>query len=401
MIILLTYLIESYVWLIKSLICYFMLLIVHTCLYRTIKAYSNRKYKLRKVSSSEAILITGATSGIGLAISKHLYKLGYSIIACYYDSNEPGYAELESLSSSSSSSSINDNNKQMILIKMDVRREDSIRAAHDECSSILIKHKLKLYSIINNAGLGLLQPFAWIERRKLISIIETNLLGSLLVTRQFLSTLIESKGRIINVSSGLAFVPGPTYASYGLTKSALVYFNRCINMELNSNYGIRSIVIAPQNLIKNTNICEENLNNIELAWEKLNDLEKRLYRKEYEKQKFKLKQLDLASKNLYKQNIVINNKQHSLNNRKESSSSSFVINLRNFVHSIRGVNQAKTLEESGLIECFEDALRFNNPDEIMFAGDTIFNYLFGSILLSIPSSLNHLLGSSISNSLYK
>lgn len=387
-------------WLIKTLSSYFFIVVSLTTLLRTTKTLWGRRNK-RLVKGTDAVLITGATSGIGLALSKYVYRLGYSLIACYYDSQEPGFNEL--LAMGKSSSRRRNQQQQVILIKMDVRKEDSIRSAHENCMASLAEHKLKLYAVINNAGLGSLQPFGWLERRKMIAILETNLLGCLLVSRQFLANLIESKGRLINVSSGLAFVPGPGYLTYGLTKTALVYFNHCINMELKKRYGLQSIVIAPQNLIKNTNIAANNHETCEQAWISMSDLERRIYKNEYEDQKKLAKRLENATKEHSKASPTSHSPVRRTRglNRSEDGWSKFLSGLRRFLKSAQGVNQAKTLEESGLLECFEDALRLETPNEIIFAGDSVFSFFFGSLMLSIPPSCIQLFGPSISQSLYQ
>lgn len=391
-------------WLLKQLGLYFALVVTLTTLWRTSKTLWGRRNKL-PVSGNDAVLITGATAGIGLSLAKHLYKLGYSVIACYYDAQEAGFSELQTLAKSGSSK----RNQHMILLELDVRREQSIADAYDECLGLLAKHKLKLYAVVNNAGLGSLQPFSWLDRNRLSAIVQTNTLGVLLVARQFIAKLIESKGRLINVSSGLAFVPGPTYATYGLTKAALVYFNSCLNMELKSRYGLKSIVIAPQNLIKNTNIVNQNVALNETAWASMSELEREIFKNEFEEQRNMVKQLEEARKEQAKAAQRPQQQQQQQGNKPATGSArsgsqaaaGLWPKLAEFWRSARGTKQVISLEESGILECFEDALRLENPNEIMFAGDSIFNFVFGSVLLSIPTSCSHLLGASISQSLYK
>lgn len=403
-------------WLIKTLLLYFSVVVALTIASRCYKLIWARR-SLNPVRSSEAILITGATSGIGLALAKHLYALGYSVIVGYYDNRELGYTELRELGDKRRGlrfSGETDNSKQvqqrMIFLELDVRSQDSIERAYSECEKSLADNKLKLFALINNAGVGSLQPFAWLQRKTIKNLIDTNLLGSLLVTREFLPLLVESSGRILNVSSGLGLVPGATYATYGITKCSLIYLTRCLNMELKDRYGVQTISVIPHNFIKNTNICAMNVKNNEAAWDQMKPIERKLYKKEFSHQCELAKSLEEATKKHSKLSSsatsATGKKLHTTG--KELAEKQQVASWRSlfkgfwcFVERLQGENAALTLEESGALECFEDALRLVDPPEHIFAGDNIYNLLVGSILLSVPTSCTGLLGAFVSPSLYR
>jgi len=383
-------------WVFKSIAIYFALIVALTSLWRAYKIHWARRGKnLRPVSGTDAILITGATSGIGLAVAKHLYKLGYSIVVGYYDSNETGYSELKQLASSRAK---HQTDQKMLFIGMDVKSQASISKAYEQCTAALADNKLQLYALINNAGLGSLQPFAWLQRHTIRALIETNLLGSLLMTREFLPLLVRSKGRILNVSSGLGLVPGATYATYGITKSAQIYFTRCLNMELGSAYGIKSVAVIPHNLIKNTNICSRNVKNNEDAWSEMKPLEHQLYKQEFEQHCKLAKSLEAATREHSK---LVKEKTKKAMEAKSFGAWRMISTCWEVLERLRGENAAETLEESGALECFEDALRLADPPEHIFAGDNIYNLVIGSILLSMPTSCIGLLGSAVSPSLYR
>lgn len=68
---------------------------------------------------------------------------------------------------------------------------------------------------------------------------------------------------------------------------------------------------------------------------------------------------------------------------------------------LQGENSALTIEESGALDGFENALRLSDPPEQIFAGDTAYSVIVGSLLLSLPTSCMGLLSSSVSPSLFK
>lgn len=394
-------------WLLKSLAVYFSLVLALTVAYRIYKIIWAGRNK-RPVSSRDAVLITGATSGLGLALAKYLYKIGYTVIVGYYDPKEAGYNQLKQLSNDTKSKK---SDQKILFLELDVRKQESISKAYAECTQLFEQHNLKLCALINNAGVGSLQPFAWLQRRIIRNIVETNLLGCLMMTREFMPLLVKAHGRVLNVSSGLGLIPGPTYTTYGITKMAQVYFTRCLNFELKSRFGVQSVAVIPHNYIKNTNICSLNVKNNENAWEELTAQERQIYEKEFREHCRLAKSLEEATKehsimtNEHKFNKSItpaNNQQSNKTHNNNSNWLWILLNgLKEVANRLQGKNAAITLEESGTLECFEAALRLEDPPEHIFAGDNIYNLIIGSLILSLPSSCMNLLSTSVAPSLYK
>lgn len=384
-------------WVIKCLLLYFGLVVGLHCISRTVKIVLARYWK-KPVSGSQAVLISGATSGIGLAVAKHLYKVGYSVIIGYYNSQEPGFEELKQLAIERKKI----NREQKILfVELDVRSKTSTAEAYKKCTKLLSEHNFELYALINNAGLGSLQPFAWLQRSRIEDLIGTNLIGTLLMTREFLPLLVKSKGRILNVSSGLGLVPGSTYATYGITKAAQIYFTRCMNLELYPSFGVKSIAVIPHNYIKNTNICSNNVKENEKAWSELKEEEKVLYKEQFDKHYLLAERLqEETKKHVTKAAKASSNKQNGQTQTNQPVAL-FPNLLKEFLARLKGENAALTLEHSGALECFEDALRLIDPPQHIFAGDNIYNILVASLLFSWPVSCIDLLGKSVAPSLYR
>lgn len=346
------------------------------------------------MDGKKVVLITGATSGIGLAVAKHLWRLGYSLAIGCYVTTEPGYEELRDLERRSA-------NKQqrMLFITLDVSDEKSIEAAYETVQRHLRDNQMKLYALINNAGLGSLVPYAWLPKRDVKKLVETNLLGAMLMTREFLPLLVQSGGRIVNVSSGLGLLPGQTYATYGVTKTGLIYFTKALNSELKQQFNVTSVAVLPHNFIKNTKIGAQINRQHKEGWQTLKEIERSLYRKEYEKHSELLTSLDRVMARAEQQ-------KKSAGKRAQANSSNFIVKsvinpARELLQVLNGQNVAESLEQSGILESFEDALRLQEPPELIFGGDNMYNLLVGSFLLTVPTSCINLLGASVSRSLYQ
>ena len=410
-------------WIATTLLSQFLVVFGITLIWRAYKTVLVRKVgflrrrNLKPVEARQAVLITGASSGIGLAVAKHLYKVGYSIIATYYDPKDPGMAELRQLAQQKVDSPTG--SKKLFLHQLDVTKDDQVRHLKEEVTKQLNEHKLVLYGLINNAGLGSLQQFAWLQRKNIANLINTNIYGALMMTREFLPLLAKNKAdgdnggaRLLFLSSGLAFIPGATYATYGITKSAHLYFSRCMNLELKERYGIQSVAVIPHNFIKNTNICSLNVQNNKSAWEELDPLERSLYAQEYEQQLELTRSLERATKETIAKSSIQGEEQASKRRQATgpvaseenlllSACKSVVALFKDIIQCLQGLNKFATFEESGALVCFEDALRLRDPPEQIFAGDTTFQLTIGTLLLSLPQSCIGLLSSSVAPSLYK
>lgn len=409
-------------WLATKIVSGFLLMLTLTIAWRAYKTTLVRQFdflrrlQLNPIEARQAILITGSSSGIGLALAKHLHKIGYSVVATYFDQRDPGYAELKALQQRSEQQPSGANNK-LFLHQLDVTNQEQVGQLYGLVEREFDEHQLQLYALINNAGLGSLQPFAWLQRRNIIKLIETNISGALLMSREFLPLLIKRKqptdaiGRLVFVSSGLGFVPGATYATYGVTKSAHIYFSRCMNLELKERYGVKSVAVIPHNFIKNTNICAQVVQTNQLAWDELKPIERELYKREYDAQLERARSLEKATREHVKQVAPAKQappspaksggKSSSTDSLAQETLMSVVKFVRELIACLQGNNLAPTLEESGALECFEDALRLANPPEQIFAGDSKFQLIIGSLLLSLPQSCIGLLSSSVAPSLYK
>ena len=159
-------------------------------------------------------LVTGASSGIGRDIARVLSKKGYDIIAVARDGNKLN--ELK-----------NELETKVEIIALDLEDADSCKELYK-----VVKNK-NIDVLINNAGFGEFGEFTTTNLDKEISMINTNITATHILTKLFLQDMVKKdKGYILNVSSISGFMPGPLMATYYSTKSYVLRLTQSIYTEL-------------------------------------------------------------------------------------------------------------------------------------------------------------------------
>ena len=104
---------------------------------------------------------------------------------------------------------------------------------------------LQVEYLVNNAGAGVFGRFATTDLDTELKIIQLNVTSVVDLTKRFLPSMIERRsGRILNVASMAAFVPGPWMSVYYATKAFLLSFSEAIAYELKPN-GITVTALCP------------------------------------------------------------------------------------------------------------------------------------------------------------
>ena len=178
---------------------------------------------------NKTILITGGSSGIGLELARRLIALGNTVIITGRDS-EKLHAAKRAL-------------PQVHAIQSDVSDAGAIAALHAQVTAQFPA----LNVLINNAGImrnldlnDTRHGVADITRE-----IDINLSGPLRMVQQFLPHLKAQKdAAIINVSSGLAFVPFVSAPVYSATKAALHSYSQALRVQLRGS-SVAVIELAP------------------------------------------------------------------------------------------------------------------------------------------------------------
>lgn len=177
---------------------------------------------------SKTILVTGATSGIGLAAARHLAARGHRVFAS--GRNEKLLAE------------INGSTPNLESIRLDVNDDASVRAAAAELLARTGGRGVDV--VVNNAGYGKVAPITEVSDEEMRGQYETNVLGPVRVVRAFMDQLAANRGRVINVTSVGGQVYFPFMGIYGSTKFALEVISDALRFEVKP-FGVDVVIVEP------------------------------------------------------------------------------------------------------------------------------------------------------------
>lgn len=176
-------------------------------------------------------LVTGASSGIGAVFAERLAHAGYDVIAVARRRER-----LDALAARLRT----ETGAQVEALPADLADREGVRTVAERITS-----GGTLALLVNNAGFGVYKPLAQMDPAVLAEMITVNVLALTLLTRAALPGMLTAgSGAIINVSSGLAFMPHATQATYSGTKAFVVNFSRALAEEVGPR-GVRVQALCP------------------------------------------------------------------------------------------------------------------------------------------------------------
>jgi len=173
----------------------------------------------------KSALVTGGSAGIGLALARMLREEGHEV-TLVARRPEP----LEEAASALGAFSLAAN-----------------LADADECVRVVAEHTERyggMDVLVNSAGIGIGGSFGDQQTKAIGLQLDVNLRAAMVVTREALPLLRESKGQIITLASIAGTIPTPGLAVYGATKAALISLTNSLNREEADN-GVRATAICP------------------------------------------------------------------------------------------------------------------------------------------------------------
>lgn len=180
-----------------------------------------------QAADMKAVLVTGASSGIGKRTTELLSSQGFYVYA-----GARKQQDLDML----------DAMKNVEAVRLDVTDSSDIEAALAQVK----KGGRGLYGIVNNAGVAIVQPLIEVEESQLDFLFDVNVYGPYRITRAFAPLLIESKGRVVNISSISGVLSGGLMGPYSMSKHAMEAYNDSLAAEM-ARVDVKVVAIEPGN----------------------------------------------------------------------------------------------------------------------------------------------------------
>ncbi len=176
---------------------------------------------------ARAVLVTGATSGIGLRMTQVLSANGFYVYAGARKASD--LARLDAMDNVQS-------------VRLDVNVQEDIDAAVTWVAS----EGRGLYGLINNAGVAVIGPLVEMSEEDMAFQMNVNVFGPYRVTKAFAPMLIESQGRIMTTGSISGILSAPFLGAYSMSKHAVEAYTDALAAEM-APFGMSVAVVEPGN----------------------------------------------------------------------------------------------------------------------------------------------------------
>ena len=180
-------------------------------------------------NESGAVVVTGASTGIGRATALLLDKKGYRVFA-----GVRKQADAKSLAE--------DGSDRLTPITIDVTKDRSIKAARDKVQRAVGKDGL--VGLVNNAGVGGGGPIEFMDLKSFRDTLEVNLVGQIAVSQAFMSQLRRGQGTVVFIASIGGRIATPFLSPYNASKFALEAIGESLRGELKP-WNIDVVVVEP------------------------------------------------------------------------------------------------------------------------------------------------------------
>jgi NAD(P)-dependent dehydrogenase (short-subunit alcohol dehydrogenase family) len=178
-------------------------------------------------NAQKAVLVTGASTGIGRKITERLAREGYFVYAGAR--KEQDLKDLDAIPNVHS-------------LRLDVTSAGDIATAVDTVT----RAGRGLYALVNNAGVGLGGPLTETKEEDFHFLMNVNCYGPYRVTKAFSPLIVASKGRITTIGSISGILAAPNSGAYSMSKHAIEAFSDVLAAEM-APRGVQVSVVEPGN----------------------------------------------------------------------------------------------------------------------------------------------------------
>ena len=179
--------------------------------------------------TKKAVLITGASTGIGRHAAEQLASAGYFVYAgARKDDDIAALNEIDNI----------------MAVRLDVTKQDEIEAA----VKLIRAEGRGLWGLVNNAGVNSIDPLIEADIEDLEFLFDVNVYGVFRVTKAFAPMITESQGRIVNISSISGVLSGGLtgYGMYSMSKHAIEAYSDQLAFEM-ADFGVHVAAVEPGN----------------------------------------------------------------------------------------------------------------------------------------------------------
>lgn len=174
------------------------------------------------------VLVTGATSGIGYALALKLIKNGHKVYLCVHNEKEvkTTFEKIKDIKYQD----------RVSVIKLDITKKDDRMILKD----------LEIDCLVNQAGIGIGGSLLNMKVSDIKKNFEVNFFSTLEMTKLYIETRKNKKGKVVITSSLSGLIPLPFLGSYCSSKAALITMATCLRKELKkTNLNIKIKLIEP------------------------------------------------------------------------------------------------------------------------------------------------------------
>jgi NAD(P)-dependent dehydrogenase (short-subunit alcohol dehydrogenase family) len=180
--------------------------------------------------SNKAVIVTGGAKGIGAAVVKAFANAGATVIIA--DILEERGREL--------SHELEKKGKPVFFVGCDIRQPDQVAKMVEKANEI----SSRIDILINNAGISFPKPITELSIEEWDNVLNTNLRGAFLCSKEAVPFMKKHGGKIINIASTRAFMSEPDWEAYGASKGGLVALTHAMAISL-GQFNIQVNCISP------------------------------------------------------------------------------------------------------------------------------------------------------------